>query len=339
MEIKKVGDAIAYLRKRAGYTQKDLADRIGISDKAVSKWERGLGLPDVSYLAKLSILLDTDTDSLLAGDVIHHDKSWRGLLMLEENQYGIGASTIIYDKPLVYYLLSYFLLVGVRDIVIGCTQSDKDFLLQEFRDGSKLGIRLAYFVDDSDDELRRIENTNVMVVFGRSIIYGVDQTRFFQSAMKDKEHLTILTLPRKATSARRIHFDENKKIIEQNNAKQVRTQYEYFDIPVLFCPASAIKPGNCGLNIQTTISNYAEDNDVYTVVLDRGYVEFSIDNWDDVADASKFVQIVQKACGMHIYCIEEVAWRRGMISLDALRTFGIQKSDTEYGKYLLSLSE
>ena len=75
MDVAKVGKAIAYLRKRAGYTQRDLADRIGISDKAVSKWERGLGLPEIGYLRKLSILLDTDTDSLLTGDVVHHDSS------------------------------------------------------------------------------------------------------------------------------------------------------------------------------------------------------------------------------------------------------------------------
>ena len=76
MDVVRVAKAISYLRKRAGFTQKDLAERLGVSDKAVSKWERGLGLPDVSLLGKLSILLDTDTDSLLAGDVIHHDKGW-----------------------------------------------------------------------------------------------------------------------------------------------------------------------------------------------------------------------------------------------------------------------
>ena len=93
MDIEKVGAAIAYLRKRAGFTQKDLADRLGISDKAVSKWERGLGLPDVAYLGKLSIILDTDTDSLLQGDIIHHDQGWKGLLIIDENSCKINAST------------------------------------------------------------------------------------------------------------------------------------------------------------------------------------------------------------------------------------------------------
>lgn len=136
----KVGKAIAYLRKRAGYTQKDLADRIGISDKAVSKWERGLGLPDISYLRKLSILLDTDTDSLLAGDVVHHDHLWSGVLLLDENDCGIGAGTIIYDKPLIYYLLSYFLLIGIHDVTILGTESDKEYIEKTLGDGKNLGL-------------------------------------------------------------------------------------------------------------------------------------------------------------------------------------------------------
>ncbi len=85
MDIEKVGKAISCLRKRAAYTQKDLRDRIGISDKAVSKWERGLGLPEIGYLRKLSILLDTDTDSLLAGDIFHHDGSWSGVVVIDNN--------------------------------------------------------------------------------------------------------------------------------------------------------------------------------------------------------------------------------------------------------------
>ena len=67
MDPKRVGNAIAYLRKKVGYTQRELADRIGVSDKAVSKWERGLGLPDTAIIGKIAILLDSDTDSLLAG--------------------------------------------------------------------------------------------------------------------------------------------------------------------------------------------------------------------------------------------------------------------------------
>ena len=74
MDVKKVGKAIAFLRKRAGYTQKDLADRIGISDKAVSKWERGLGCPDISLLEDLSKILDVSILELLKGEKIDNKR-------------------------------------------------------------------------------------------------------------------------------------------------------------------------------------------------------------------------------------------------------------------------
>lgn len=382
MDVEKVGKAIAYLRKRAGFTQKDLADRIGISDKAVSKWERGLGLPDITYIGKLAILLDTDTDSLLTGDVIHHDKGWAGLLILDYNPYCINASTIIYDKPLVYYLLSYYLLVGIKKIVVVCGVKDQDYLVSEFGDGSKLGISLLYCVRDGKgmetgataraafgtfsawkstkanglpaDIADALDCSNVMVVFGRSLIYGVDQTRFFQRAMVHKSRLTILSLPKKVSDgSRKLMFDDNRKIVDSYNDEKLRTQYDYYEIPVLFCPRkmldsvyseqarfAGVDPHTGGGFVGSVInlSNPALRNELlYTEVLDRGYVEMSVDTPDDVSDVSNYVRMVQKACGMTIYCIEEIAWRRGMISIEKLEKIGQEKADTDYGKYILGL--
>ena len=73
--------------------------------------------------------------------------------------------------------------------------------------------------------------------------------------------------------------------------------------------------------------------------MDRGFVEIEIDNWDNVQEASNFLKIVQSRCGMNVYCLEEVAWRRGMISLNQLRVLGERKNNTEYGKYVLELYE
>ena len=115
---KEIGKFIQEERKNLGMTQEELASKVYVTSKAVSKWERGLGLPDVGFLRKLSILLDTDTDSLLSGDVFHHDSSWAGVIVLEENAYRIGPGTVIYDKPLIFFLLSYFLLVGIHNITI-----------------------------------------------------------------------------------------------------------------------------------------------------------------------------------------------------------------------------
>ena len=93
-------------------------------------------------------------------------------------------------------------------------------------------------------------------------------------------------------------------------------------------------------NAESETIPYTRINDeVYTVTLDRGFVEIPLNTWDDVMEASSFVKTVQKACGMQIYCIEEIAWRRGMISHDEFIRFGEQMRDTPYGKYILEIAE
>lgn len=340
LNIDAVGNAIFYLRKRAGYTQKELADRIGVSDKAVSKWERGLGLPDISLIGKLAILLDTDTDSLLAGDVIHHDKEWSGILLLEDNLQGIGARTIIYDKPLVYFLLGYFMLLGIRKIDVVCTDKDRLFLQSEFGDGSSLGICLACWPQIPIEQYSG-DSGNVMVVFGKSLIYGVDQTRFFQKAMVHKNRITVLSLPKKKSGApSRIYFDSDRKVVSSEEDDCLKTQYDYYQIPILFCPQKVIrKIDSHFVCASEAVSAAISSQKIYTVVLDRGFVELPIETWNDVSDASMFVKMVQKACGMQIYCIEEIAWRRGMISDEVFQAIGREKSDTEYGKYIKNLYE
>lgn len=342
MDTKKVGNAISYLRKRAGYTQKDLADRIGISDKAVSKWERGIGLPDISYLSKLSILLDTDTDSLLSGDVIHHDKGWQGVLILEESPCGIGADTIIFDKPLISYLLSYFLLVGIKKVLVVCPEKDKAYIKSSLGDGSKLGICLFVFCAPIQTALleSQIDCDNLMIVYGRSLIYGVDQTRFFRKAMVHKDRLTILALPKKGSYlARKLAIDENRKVAGHNGGKTLRTQYDYCDIPILFCPKNILEQMAASQNIHTFLFHYRKEHEIFVEMLDRGFVEIQINSWKDVNEAATFIRIIQDKCGMNVYCIEEVAWRRGMISLEQLRILGENSPDVKYKEYIISLCE
>lgn len=352
MEIERIGKAISYLRKRAGYTQKDLADRIGISDKAVSKWERGLGMPDVGYLRKLSILLDTDTDSLLAGDVVHHDASWSGIIILDENSYGIGAGTVIYDKPLIYYLISYFLLVGIRDIVVSCTKSDVEYIDRTLGNGGDYGIRIDTVTGGLRDITdKKVPNhkylkgssaggRNIMMVYGRCLLYGVDQTRFFQKAMMNRDRFTMLVLPKKMShQSSRIVMDQNKKVINSNVDEPLKTQYDFSDIPILFFPESLLPTLAGKEDISSFIAWYANDHELYVHMLDRGFVEIEVNDWNNVQEASVFMKIVQDKCGMNVYCLEEVAWRRGMISIDQLKVLGLRYAGTEYGDYILSLHD
>ena len=338
MDVEKVGKAIAYLRKRAGYTQKDLADRIGISDKAVSKWERGLGLPEIGYLRKLSILLDTDSDSLLAGDVVHHDSGWSGVIILDGNSYGIGAGTLIYDKPLIYYILSYFLLVGIRDVTIVSASNDQRFIEERFGDGSNYGIKITLAESFNTAVKSRLWTGNVMMVYGRCLLYGVDQTRFFQKAMMNRHRFTMMVLPKKMRNqASHVVVDQNMRVINTNSDEPLKTQYDFSDIPILFFPAEILPEMIKKKDVSTFISDYATNNELYVYMLDRGFVEIEVDDWNNVQEASTFIKIVQDKCGMNVYCIEEVAWRRGFISLKQLKSLGEKMRGTEYGDYVLSL--
>ena len=281
MDVNKVGKAIAYLRKRAGYTQKELADRVGISDKAVSKWERGQGLPEIGYLRKLSILLDTDSDSLLAGDVAHHKSEWIGVVVLDENTYGIGAGTVIYDKPLINFLLSYFMLVGIKDITIAChSSSDAENIRTSLNTGEDYGIRLRIVVGgikevyasfEESAQKQSFKKKTIMMVYGRCMLYGVDQTRFFQKAMLERSHFTMLVLPKKITK-QSITVDVDKRVVKEThgNEKKLRTQYDFSEIPIVFFPGAELRDLADAESIPAYIQSQKEKEKIYVEMLDRG---------------------------------------------------------------------
>lgn len=175
MDALRVGRSISFLRKRYRMTQRQLADCLHISDKAVSKWERGLAIPDVSLLGKLSVLLDTDIESILEGNIASFDVRWNGVLEMVYPR-GIEASTLVYDKPAVYLQLSYFMLAGITDISILGNASDVAWVKAQLVDGGSLGISLRY--GEEQDAGEHVAGT--MRVHGLSFLYGKDLTKSFR---------------------------------------------------------------------------------------------------------------------------------------------------------------
>lgn len=165
-------NTIAQLRKDAGFTQKALAEALGITDKAVSKWERGLSLPDVTLLPRLSLLLGVDLSLLLDAGEKHPHEGWCGLIDLRESTIDLGQ--MVYDKPLVYFLLSHYLLSNVRDICVLCTEDNRKYLNNERF--SLLGFRISYNFDEFIDD-------NLMILNRPCFLFGSDLTRQFQGAM------------------------------------------------------------------------------------------------------------------------------------------------------------
>ena len=172
------GKLIAKLRRDAGYTQAALAKALNITDKAVSKWERGNGMPDTALLPQLAKLLDCDTDILISGLSDYNDHTWSGLLILNDD--GISVSSMICDKPLICYLLSYFLLVGITTVDIKASPKECDYIRSLHLE--RYGFHISFSP--------RIRG-NTMVVFEKALIFGANLTRYFQHYMT-AEDLSVI---------------------------------------------------------------------------------------------------------------------------------------------------
>ena len=174
------GNIISELRREAGYTQKTLADALHVTDKAVSKWERGICQPDSSLLPKLSLLLDADIELLLHTKVTKDDE-WIGLLDLQK--WDVDLSEKVYDKPMVYFMLSHFLLLDIRDIYVRTSKKNEEFLSQKlFED---LGFTFTF-------DFGSLPKCNVMVLNRPLFLFGSDLTRQFQGAMATRSLVKLV---------------------------------------------------------------------------------------------------------------------------------------------------
>lgn len=171
------GEVIREFREKAGFSQKSLAKALHITDKAVSKWERGYSLPDITLLPKLALLLDVDIELLLTKSI--EQEQWVGLMEIED----YDLSQIVYDKPMVDYLLTHFLLLGITSIYVSTSIQNRSFLEQ--RRLEELGIRILF---------DRPEDKNVMLLMHPWFLFGSDLTEQFQGAMLSKRLTKVVPL-------------------------------------------------------------------------------------------------------------------------------------------------
>ena len=172
MTLQSIGKIICEARKSAGYTQRAIAEMLFVTDKAVSKWERGICLPDISLFSKISMLLDVDIEQLLVGDDDHMAHEWVGEIRVNDIRGTVAG------KPLVHYLLAYFMLAGIRNVAI--LTKDREYI--NSLDLKQYGLRISFFGFRSDKK---------MIVYDKPFVFGVNLTRYLQYCMTC-EHNTIL---------------------------------------------------------------------------------------------------------------------------------------------------
>ncbi len=298
MESEKVGLAIKKLRMRAGYTQQKLADLLGVTDKAVSKWERGISVPDISNITKLSILLNCDVDILLEGNITYIETTWQGLLILDQRSH-LFAGTEVYGKPLVYIFLSYFILAGIRKVYISGSERDIAYIEEKLGDGSVYGMELHFLPDDM---IIPDMKENTMVVSHNPFVYGPNLTKYFQRAMARNVGVSVLTIG-KMQNHMNITLPNDTHKAENSRENESNTQ---FCTPFLFFPKRFFKEIEKAEKIIGINPLYAEP-------IGNGMIVDMICDEDSLWETAGFIRYLKKRMGIDIYNIEEIARNRYFI--------------------------
>ena len=262
----------------------------------------------------------------------------------------------VYDKPLIYYPLSVLLLARIKDILIISTPQDIDNYSNLLGDGSRIGVRIEYAVQDEPRGLADafilgadfIGDDSVCLVLGDNVFYGQDFSGILQNAKQQAETdgAAIFGYPVKNPKAFGVvEFDENNKVISiEEKPKKPKSGYAvpglYFYNNDVVEIAKNVEPSARGEIEITSINNeYLNREQLRVTLMGRGMAWLDTGSPKGMHKASGFVKTIQEMQGFYISCIEEIAWRRGFIDDAQLKTLGEELNMTEYGQYLLSLLE
>ena len=259
----------------------------------------------------------------------------------------------IYDKPLIYYPLSMLLLASIREILIISTPEDIGDYEKLLGDGSRIGVRISYAVQDQPRGLADafiigadfIGDDSVCLVLGDNVFYGQDMTRYLRRAIDNLSGATIFGYPVKDPRAFGVvEFDENRKVLSiEEKPENPKSNYAvpglyFYDNRVVEI-ARNVKPSPRGEIEITAINNaYREMEQLKVELLGRGIAWLDTGTPKGMLQAAQFVEAVQDRQGFYLSCIEEIAWRRGFITTEQLKAIGESLKITDYGQYLLSLT-
>lgn len=263
----------------------------------------------------------------------------------------------VFDKPMIYYPLSVLMLAGIRDILIISTPYDLPSFRRLLGDGSDFGIHLEYAEQPSPDGLAQafiigeqfIGNDSVCLVLGDNIFQGNGLSRMLRTAVEtaEKEHKATVFGYRVNDPERygvaEFDADGNCLSIEE---KPLKPKSNYAVVGLYFYPnkvvevAKTIKPSARGeLEITTVNQRFLDDGELKVQTLGRGFAWLDTGTHDSLAEASMYIEVIEKRQGLKIACLESIAFEKGWITVEKLREVAEPMRKNQYGQYLLRLAE
>ncbi len=263
----------------------------------------------------------------------------------------------VFDKPMIYYPLSVLMLAGIRDILIISTPYDLPSFRRLLGDGSDFGIRLEYAEQPSPDGLAQafiigeqfIGNDSVCLVLGDNIFQGNGLSSMLRTAVETAEKENKATVfgyrvndPERYGVAE-FDADGNCLSIEE---KPLKPKSSYAVVGLYFYPnkvvevAKTIKPSARGeLEITTVNQRFLDDGELKVQTLGRGFAWLDTGTHDSLAEASMYIEVIEKRQGLKIACLESIAFEKGWITVEKLREVAEPMRKNQYGQYLLKLAE
>ncbi|MGB1906046.1 MAG: glucose-1-phosphate thymidylyltransferase RfbA, partial [Spongiibacter sp.] len=260
----------------------------------------------------------------------------------------------VYDKPMIYYPLSVLMLAGIRDILVISTPTDLPGFQRLLGDGSQFGINICYEEQPSPDGLAQaftigadfIGQDNVSLVLGDNIFYGQHFSDKLKASVARESGATVFGYH--VTDPERfgvVEFDDNGRAlsIEEKPAKPKSpyavTGLYFYDNDVVEI-ARNIQPSPRGeLEITDVNMAYLKQGKLNVEVLGRGFAWLDTGTHDSLLEAGHFVQTVEHRQGLKVACLEEIAYRQGWISQQALLEQADSLKKTGYGQYLQRVAE
>lgn len=262
----------------------------------------------------------------------------------------------VYDKPMIYYPLSCLMLAGIREVLIISTPRDLPVFKELFGDGSQLGMKFEYAVQDKPRGLADafivgkefIGNDSVALVLGDNIFYGQRFSESLSNARKRVESEGGATIfgyfVKDPTAYGVVEFDKNGKAlgIEEKPANP-KSNYAvpglYFYDNSVVKIAENVKPSARGEIEITSVNNeYLAQQKLNVEILGRGFAWLDTGTYEGLSEAGNFIETIQKRQGMYVACIEEIAFNNGWITKDALLEIA-KGFKTDYGAYLKYIAE